>query len=445
MVEKLQKKSEELMLSYNWQLSRIADMKEDSRVMVDQLTDKKSKKAEAIKENQELKKLPTQLQESHDFLFDEVRSLDKKNAKRAIARRDRLLERKYDELQEQQENSTRLEEINKELEDKLEIITSQMETTKKRLYDKVYYYKKKSETVSQATTDMTAQYTEKITSLRVENSELQCQIEEIVRNDDISTFQNGRYTDEVRLVCYDLLSHGIGTNHISDVIRKVLKTLAGTDVGRLPKPTLVKYMTTQSGLLAKAVAVSAIESSEGFTTLHSDGTSRQNQGMRKKYVNYLVSTSTGTVATGLQDHHSADTAAQLEGTKTMFADLLHIHKGDQAGKGIRINQLVYKNKNLMQDRSSVMKNFAQEYETWRESVLPAVVDNWEDLDVQARENMAKVNDAYCLVHPILTFQEVADKAMFCFGGGGAQKKLCIQFRHGKNVLQSERGWGGGRG
>lgn len=204
----------------------------------------------------------------------------------------------------------------------------------------------------------------------------------------------------------------MGSANVGHVIRTVLKTLAGIDIGRLPKSTLVKYMATQSGLLAKAAAVSAIEQSAGYTSLHSDGTSRQNQGMRKKYVNFLVSTDSGVVATAIQDHHSADAEAQLEGTKTMFAELkqvLNIPDATECQK--RTNDLIIKNKNLMQDRSSVMNNFAGRYEQWRRSLLPAVVENWVNLSRETKNVLTTVNDAYCLAHPILSFQEVADKAV----------------------------------
>ena len=48
----------------------------------------------------------------------------------------------------------------------------------------------------------------------------------------IKTMHNGKYTDEVRQCCMSLLSHNVGTEHISDVIRSVLQ-LANITAERL--------------------------------------------------------------------------------------------------------------------------------------------------------------------------------------------------------------------
>ncbi|KAJ8027738.1 hypothetical protein HOLleu_29778 [Holothuria leucospilota] len=411
MLEKMEGKMAMLEGAFDHQLAQLKEMKWKNEALTSTKQDAVKARRAAMAENQRLRGIQKELEDCNTFLMGQLKSLDKVNAKRTIERRNQTIQKQTDRISQQAAEITQLQHINSQLEERLANVSKKLESDKKRLRDKICYYKKKS-TASQNTPSADKELEEELGSLRNANAELQEQIEAVMANSEISSFESGKYTDEVRLVCYELLSCGVGSANVGHVIRTVLKTLAGINIGRLPKSTLVKYMATQSGLLAKAAAVSAIEKSAGYTTLHSDGTSRQNQGMRRKYVNFLVSTDSGVVATAIQDHHSADAEAQLEGTKSMFAELVQVFDiNDQTERVRRTNDLIVKNKNLMQDRSSVMKNFAGKYEQWRRSVLPAVVENWKSISQDSKNALTTVNDAYCLAHPILSFQEVADKAI----------------------------------
>ena len=66
---------------------------------------------------------------------------------------------------------------------------------------------------------------EEIADLEQKNSELRDTVEELVSDKDISAYQNGKYTDDVRACCYELLSLNVGIRNISAVITSVLKTL----------------------------------------------------------------------------------------------------------------------------------------------------------------------------------------------------------------------------
>ena len=125
----------------------------------------------------------------------------------------------------------------------------------------------------------------------------------------IKTFENGRYSDDVRVTVYELLSMGVGSKKVSQIIRTVLERVGKMSVNRLPKPTIIKYMATEQGMLAKRAAQQAIEDSADSVTLHVDGTSKK----RKHFITYLASTctSSGTVAMGLDDIHS-ETVDEVE-------------------------------------------------------------------------------------------------------------------------------------
>ena len=50
-------------------------------------------------------------------------------------------------------------------------------------------------------------------------------IESILHSDMISTFEGGKYTDDVRACVYELLSLNVGVSNIAPVIRCVLKSI----------------------------------------------------------------------------------------------------------------------------------------------------------------------------------------------------------------------------
>ena len=72
---------------------------------------------------------------------------------------------------------------------------------------------------------------------------LQEEIQEFLKTPAVKTFQNGKYTDEMRAVYEDLLCRGVGTTeNVQHVVRTVIEKLAGLEYGRLPQATFARYM-----------------------------------------------------------------------------------------------------------------------------------------------------------------------------------------------------------
>ena len=67
----------------------------------------------------------------------------------------------------------------------------------------------------------------KIKLLTSENRELQQMVQFLNEDCDVVTFQEGKYTDNVREVYMKLLNMGVGRRNIQDVIRIILRKLAG--------------------------------------------------------------------------------------------------------------------------------------------------------------------------------------------------------------------------
>ena len=172
-----------------------------------------------------------------------------------------------------------------------------------------YYYKGKTNTqkekIAQSVNE-NENLKKSIEILKDQNANLSLEFSKI--SSKIETYQKGKYTDEIRLVCYELLNKGVSTKNIPEVIKFVLKSLASLEVDRLPKPTLLKYMSTEAGFISKSVAAKQLLHSESNTIQTDDTTKKHN-----KYLNFVATTSTGKLlGLGLQDHFSGDAQSQLD-------------------------------------------------------------------------------------------------------------------------------------
>ena len=69
----------------------------------------------------------------------------------------------------------------------------------------------------------------KVQILNKENDELE-KLVEILQDDEVITFADGRFTNEIREVIMELVSLNVSINKVNDVIEVVLRTLTNNDV-----------------------------------------------------------------------------------------------------------------------------------------------------------------------------------------------------------------------
>ena len=93
---------------------------------------------------------------------------------------------------------------------------------------------------------------ERILSLDFENAEMSEALESILNSEEITTFESGRYTDDVRACIYELLSLNVGVRNIAPIIRCVLTKIAHKSVSRLPSYSLTCQMILESLTLVQA-------------------------------------------------------------------------------------------------------------------------------------------------------------------------------------------------
>ena len=246
----------------------------------------------------------------------------------------------------------------------------------------------------------------KIAELENDLEVLQEQLEEFLQRDVVKTFHNGRYTDEIRAVYEDLLCWGVGTENIQNVVRTVLEKLAGLECERLPKATFARYMYLEARQLAQIqVAEKLLDGWElGNRTLHCDGTSKHGH----HYATFDVTLDDGNVmVAGLRDMACGDAESQLELLKEVLSDIASSVDDDKPDK-----KVIKSVKNLMSDRCIVQKKFNEILQTYRQSILTEVVEEWDILDDDdERSKVTKMNDLFCGLHYIVGLADQAEEAL----------------------------------
>ena len=364
---------------------------------IEQLTMADQYKKHVSKYTRELKKA-SELSES---LKKEILSLSASN----VARR---LKTKTTQLQKEQSKSEKLtadvEQFQKKITELKDVLDVKKRVNKNKT-EQLRYHRLKRSTDQVMSEEENSNLHSQLAELEKENDQLRSDLNEIMGDQDVSTFDEGRYTEDIRVVCYELISRGVGSRHVSNIIRLVLKRIGGINCGKLPKPTLIRLMAFEQALLAKDAARNAIENCAMPATLQMDGTTKKHI----PYVTMLATTDSGTYGLGLTEVRTENSEILLEETISAVQELLTIT--DLADNEQKVNNLLLKMKNTMTDRCIVNKKLVRLLEDWREKTLPKVVESWDSLSLEIKENMTAINDLYCGKHVVLNLQEYAGSAL----------------------------------
>ena len=121
------------------------------------------------------------------------------------------------------------------------------------------------------------QLDEEVPQLEHENIELQDKVQEILveASEKIVTFEGGKYTNDVRACCYELLSLNVSVRNVKAVIESVLRNIAGRQADRLPKQTALCDMMLECLTLAQAQFGEQLsQDDDAHYTLQTDGTTK---------------------------------------------------------------------------------------------------------------------------------------------------------------------------
>ena len=224
----------------------------------------------------------------------------------------------------------------------------------------------------------------------------------------LTTFKDGKYSDEIRTCIMDLLAHNVSINQIDPVIRAVLK-LSGVKCDRLPKHTVINDMLIESHAVAQC-QLAEVLSKDGYNTLHTDGTTKYGH----KYAGYQVTTEERTYTLGLRE--TADGTAQTElDTLNEILEDLSLAASASGKVSTEVGQkIIAQIKSTISDRASVEKCFNELLEQYRSDILPSVVEGWSDMSDGEQSAMSRMYNFFCGMHFITGMAEHTAEAIRLF-------------------------------
>ncbi|XP_077869048.1 uncharacterized protein LOC144360010 [Saccoglossus kowalevskii] len=285
------------------------------------------------------------------------------------------------------------------------LVIEKLKADKTKLRKKLNYYMNKTKNSSDDSS-LTNNLHQRISELEKDNAEMQ-KLAEILESEEIETFCEGKYRDEVREVVMDMLSMNVSMNAVNNVISTVLQKLAGRNVGRLPSNALKSTLLVEAKHIA-AVQVAEAMSSSSNHCLHQDGTSK----FHKHYQGYQVTLSSGrTMTLGMQQLSGGTTSDIVDAFKDTIGDLADTIVSDNADKETITAQLITSLTSTMSDQGPTSATFNQQIDALKEKLLPKVTKNWDIISSANKEKLTKMFNFYCKAHILPNFASESDKVL----------------------------------
>ena len=337
-----------------------------------------------------------ELQEKREQMERELQHFNPHNVKRRE-------KRKVLKIEEQKETILQLEK---------ELKTKQTEAAKNATARALYFKKKCKQLQYDKDCLNCADLEEKYDKMRERNIELlqaNAELTERIKKLEdrkLTTFKDGKYTDDVRLCMMELLAHNVATRQVEPVIKAVLK-LADIKYEKLPKHTIINEMLIESRCISQ-VQLAEVLSVPSYNTLHTDGTTK----FGHKYNGYQVSTNEGFLTLGIQEVCFGTAQTELTTLQDILEELSEAashHGFSDAGK-----QIVASLKSTMSDRASTEKAFNKLIASYRAEILPDVVRNWKDLTTHEKNSMARMYHFFCGMHMVVGMADNASESLKLF-------------------------------
>ncbi|XP_078599248.1 uncharacterized protein LOC144874669 [Branchiostoma floridae x Branchiostoma japonicum] len=240
---------------------------------------------------------------------------------------------------------------------------------------------------------------DKVAKLEIENKELHGRMTRFLEAEDIKTFQDGKFTDEVRHVYMSLLSMDAGTQNIEPIIRTILKKLAGVEVGRLPKYSTARMMFAEARRLSQIHVADVVSRCENIT-VGTDGTTKKHD----KYGSVSFFTSEGPFVAGIQNQLSGNTDQQVDMFKKVISDLA-------SASSSSADELWLSIKNTMSDRHIVNKCLNKRLDEIREQALKQVIPSWDDKTQEERDDLRSMWHHFCSMHYVVGLATAAEAGL----------------------------------
>jgi E1A/CREB-binding protein len=251
------------------------------------------------------------------------------------------------------------------------------------------------------------QLSDELLQLEEEHLNLKDVVDELMTtNEEIATFQGGKYIDNIRSCCYELLSLNVGVRNIKPVIESVIHNIAQRSIGRLPSKTTLCDMMIECLTIAQAQLGEVLTPDDkDYFTLHTDGTTKYGE----KFGTYDVTTDDKTYHLGLRHIFSGSAQTTLDTFHEILEDL------DAVSEKVRSNKvsekILCKLKNTMSDRHAAEKLFSQLLADYRENILPNVVSGWDEMTHSQKTQLIRMNNFYCSLHYLVGIADSAEATL----------------------------------
>ena len=246
-------------------------------------------------------------------------------------------------------------------------------------------------TVSMQLTNENCEMKKSNLELMEANAELKDEVKQLQLR-KLTTFEGGKYSDELRMCVMELLSHNVAILRVVPVIQSVLK-LAGVTCNRLTKHTAINDMLIEARTLSQ-MQLAEVLTQEDHHTLHSDGTTK----FGHKYLGYQVSTVHDTYTLGMREVASGSAQSMLDKVKEILDDLSASASTSNDKDTQTTSEIVMRIKSTMSDRANTEKSFNELLANYRAEILPLVVKNWEELSQKEKESMSEMYNFFCGIH-----------------------------------------------
>ena len=349
---------------------------------------------------------------------DSVRNLNKK-----LKRRDFRIEKLETEVREMKDKDREIKEKQEEfdaLSNKCEqqsINYSKLNDTVRKLQFKLSYMKRKNNSQDRKTESLQQEMDDlehKCKLLEREKNELN-QFIDLLNDDEIVTFENGKYCDELRETIMELLSLNVSMNKVNEVIKTVINKLTNKSIGRLPSNAVKSRLLVEARHLAYLHVAEEMlkEGVDGYTgnCLHGDGTSKYH----RHYQNFQITLSSGqTLSLGLREIGGGDTAAVMSSFMETINDLSDTFNSDTENRESMVEKLVCSIKSTKSDRGPINPCFHKQLQILREGFLPRVIEQWENFDESVRNSLSDMCNFFCKMHLLPNMATESNKILKVF-------------------------------
>ena len=265
--------------------------------------------------------------------------------------------------------------------------------------------------------------------LKEKNKELE-QLTFLLEDETISTFEDGKYVDEVREVIMDLLAMNVSMSKVNEVIRTVLKKLTWKRLSRLPSKAVHSRLFVEAKHLAdvqlgRAMLEEADPSQVVGNTLHRDGTTKYH----RHYQDFEITTpSCQTYSMGLLELGKSDTEAIMDSFKYRVKEIAQaLSSGENLTVEDKVAELVKSIKNTMFDQGPTNATFNEQLTELRKELLPKVVEKWEDLSEDSKKSLEQMGNFYCKLHLLVNLGKEANKALKLFEHAATEGRNPLAF------------------